>query len=473
MNRVPAEIWAQIFIDLLSSSVSEDLEFRTIICCPRTILDENNPRAEDMEHIRLSDCLFEQRTTLRHITGVSSTWREAAHGCPLLWMNIFVTPGTGQLITTSWLKSSKESPLNVVIDLRRPTLPSDLTHHSATGHPHMFIRRNMETLIPHMNRIKSISITTSVDTDMYVILFTLHRIRGAPYLETLRICQDENDPDLNSVLDTLRIRPIFYGNTPQLKDIRFIGAPMPHILAIAGGITSLCIRCITGESLKWLNLIEVLRQSPQLQTLSIWYSIVLNIPAQTTLCLDEQVALPSLTMISVGMMDVRFSVALFACLDIPNMHTLCLNIEGGNCETLGIQLSSHRPKNHSILSNISDLYISDFPVSLATGSKMARDMHKITNLHIYNSRWMFYGMLTETIKDFDRSTVYAFPYLSGISLNGVDILSISTFVMLRKTLQAPLTTLLMPHSDLGVLGNSGYLTRFVEIVTFIDPNTMI
>lgn len=468
MQRIPVEIWGQIFIELLSSSISEDRQYATILCCPRNILDESNSCAEDMEHIRVRDCLREQRQTLIRITHVSTSWFEAAIGCPILWTNIYATPDTGQLITRSWLKRSKNLPLNMVVDLRRYLNPSDDTHPLATGNPQMVIRRIMQTLIPHMTRCKQLSISTSVDVDMGTVLWTLQRIRTTPLLEHLRLCQSEEGPDIDSILDTMTPYPVFHGNAPLLRDLRLNGVPMTHMLQVAIGITTLTIRCIAGKSLRWSYVMQVLRHSPQLQTLSMWDSIVFDLPVRTDSDLRDQLMLPNLTTISIGNMDIPFTTALFALLDVPVLHTLCLDYDGRDCEILGIQLYSRRPGNHSIISNLTDLHMAGLAVSPITGTKIARQMHRVIDLDIYDAPWIFRGLLDETVQDFKESRALIAPHLISISLNGIDILSLTIFVMLRKTLQAPLITLCIPRDNFQVPRQSEYLTRFVAVVNLID-----
>lgn len=489
---MPTDIWERIFVFALSSpDESEKLDDVRIGCIPNVMLDERNLVTDDNEQFRISANLRHQRSLLVNISHVSQSWRDILLNHPILWSNILITTSTlcACARLDAWLRRSRQVSINVVFDIRRYVLSSLLV---AAGVDYTDPFHNALTIIanilyPHLHRCKSISIATSIDVDMRLILSVLNMSPSAANLIQLRLCQHEDDPELDSIIEDARGIRLFNEHTPELTHVRICGIPLlPTILALACNLTTLSLRCIAGNPSRWTDITSLLAQSKSLHNLSIWGFICDDVPPSIDIDNGSQLTLPHLDYLSIGRVETSFAVAMFGLLHTPAVRSLSLSFEGVDCDQLGHQLANTQRNDQSTLSSVRDLDIAGFSVSIETGALMWSELDQLENLIMFNSTKFFYGLLSLTTICFMEqrnnhglSNVNAAidpiiaPRLKSADTSGVDVLALSTFIILRRQLNLPLHFLRMPRHDFRVSGNIPYIDRFIDNLDIAEPDTVL
>lgn len=479
VSRIPPEVLARIFIDALRSYLPEVHEEDGIVCRPDVTISESSIISEDLEHKRIGTCLRLQESHLLSITYVSSKWRSTSIHYPVLWSNIYITLTTPSSLVKAWLQRSQGIPLNVVLDLRRQDGPTEPG--KATLHLHLFIVWTMNALQSHIHRCKSISVGTSVDTDMQIILAKLYASPAAPLLEDLRLCQEEDNLDRETPVDDAVAGRIFAGVTPRLSKVRLSGIGLSStIMRPLTNLTEISFRCTSGTSITWGELAVILALSPAVCRLTLWAVECDDIPSVTNTLAEARLDLLHLISMSLGYIETALATNLLSHIHAPNLQTLTLDFDDPDCDDIGDCLSSLSRGRPSILSTVIHLEVTGLSLSLLTASNMAEEMRGLQTLDLCDASSLFEGILhtstiafrTHTTPGNTASINYVCPNITAITISGTDALSISAFAMIRRCIGFTIPYLRVSRCDFGTGDRIAHITRFVGRLEFTAATRM-
>lgn len=442
-----------------------------IVCYPDIIISESSIIAEDLEHHRIGSCLHMQKVQLTSIIHVSSVWRNIAIGYPILWTNLFIIPKTHSSAIVAWLERSRPLHLNIILDLRRHSKITEPEERHTS--PDNDVIQFMDMIQLEVHRCRTLSVATSTNSHMQIVLSKLNTSPAAPMVRELRLSHDEDDRDADILSTYITPGRMFAGIAPSLSKIRLSGIPISSTaMDLMDNLTELSFRSLSGTSMEWMDLIHILALSPALCQLTIWATECEDIPPLIHITTEPPLTMIHLVSLAIGYIELPLATSIISYIHCPNLHNLTLDFDESDCDDIGRGLTTNRPGKATTLATVTELSVTGFSVSPSTAANIVGQLRALHTVDFRGANHLFQGIVDMSIKNFKQHVIqddhvpidYICRNLTSVTISGTDVLAVSVFAMMRKCMDLTIPYIRVSRRDFRTCTDFAYIDRFTDYV---------
>ncbi|KAJ8080619.1 hypothetical protein PM082_017453 [Marasmius tenuissimus] len=465
---------------------------------------------------------------------VCKHWREVALETPTLWTSMNFCFGSSIESAKVWVERSKSQPLDITLDCSVAAeliveddelsddddggdesdddqVMEDANHNNgnntpaATGDdPHSLssdglpglsqdeIREFLDIIIPHVDRWKSFRLVASHYDKIYPVLERLSQCPSASSLEALELYHHDDTEEYDTFPEPQFKKGflLFHGNAPKLRSVSFWGVHLDWdaSLPFLQGLRDVELAYHANDVRpSFATFAKMLAASPDIETLSLLTSG----PTKPTNLESEKdkdwpdrrnpIEIPSLKELVVCHHELDYILPLLPLLHTPNVVSLHLDFESGDCTELAMLLATppaHTDRRTSLLSGLQQLKIGGLPCNTKGREAM---LEQLVNLKLFNLNCCdedeveFFNLLKklkpQAAKSETGPTVLYCPNLTSIYTTGIRGKQMKSFVEARRQGGVPLKRVGMSDDDEVDEREEKWLKDNVEEVEFFEPDS--
>lgn len=272
------------------------------------------------------------------VSHVSSLWRQVALSTSALWTSIILThpsPWSQLSRTVAYLSRSRRRPLRLFLDFRDPSWNWEEESHSF-GWKHM--ENVVRLLSPHVSRWLTLELLTDTWAPIYTFLWYVRNVESAPMLENISLSRCNiyfaSKGEIFRPTALKRSIPLF-GSSKALGSLRKVVLAGVHVDWTKSGLSNLVELELKYHALNVMptlgQFVDILTACPDLQRLTIlgWgpqfdatADHISN--GETPLHTGTLQRLARLQYLTVGFLDVEYTVKLLGLFCLPALESLTL-----------------------------------------------------------------------------------------------------------------------------------------------------
>ncbi|KAK7047181.1 hypothetical protein VNI00_006847 [Paramarasmius palmivorus] len=280
------------------------------------------------------------------ISHVCTRWRKVAISTGSLWtkLAIFLEVEAPQLIQIStWLRRSKNHPLEILLDMRYEEWDWDEDSHPFTGEMMKVI---LGLLLPHIGRWKTFELLTNTWEPIYTFLVHTSGVKEAPMLQSVALSRcNAYFVTKGETFEPEELKnpvPLFGGSAlASLRDVSLAGVHFDWAQSSLRNLLDLSFKFHAADVMPSLKEFKaILDACPELQSLTVlgWGPCLDSqekLSEKTLATLRNTIMLARLTRLSFGFVDVEYATRFLSMFHLPSLRELELQDISASLDPMG------------------------------------------------------------------------------------------------------------------------------------------